>query len=514
MQVLPILLLPILSQLAPLSNSIPILRRPQPEYCNFNKYFILELYTINQTYIDNVLQNFFKLRDFHNRPPTFAPHIIAAATIARNLNLTLLSRLSAPQKIQQQSPSVYFFVYVFDSQGRTAKSLWDRYRHHSNNDSTSIKRQIIHEMPEFIQIKPSDFNFVYCDVPRQKLDSPFTLTAFTEPFHFTVWLYLLASIIATAILVNSELISARVQFHLTPVLSALITPGLVWSCSKIRRKLNYSGLFLLWTVCCLILVNFYSGAVTSFLITPPEGDPMTKIKHLLERNYALIFDGLVRFGLLKGTVQAYMSLLDRERMRNVNENMQVLENLLKSSSVVEEEDEFIEKIAYSGKFSSVVGWPYALYIATKANELITTRKKLVEGDDRSCLVGKELISGGPLFHVFIPPGSSRASAVYRRFVDSGLQDLWVKEFYGNAFSKRVQDRSKVISSTQIGDSQRNLASTMGDVKSLKLEGRVVKIFILWLLCVFASGFYFLIELFCGQVSKILRPKMTRPIQKN
>jgi len=120
-------------------------------------------------------------------------------------------------------------------------------------------------------------------------------------------------------------------------------------------------------------------------------------------------------------------------------------------------------------------WPFALSAVNDANFIITQNQYQTEKKPH-CYVGKHLIPTVNLYFGFTPPGSERLRNVFQDLFQTGLFSYWDAEFYKLAYAKRVQDRSKVVSPTQL---KTELTST---VNPLPLQGKTLMVFFLWAVC--------------------------------
>ncbi len=92
----------------------------------------------------------------------------------------------------------------------------------------------------------------------------------------------------------------------------------------------------------------------------------------------------------------------------------------------------------------------------------------------------------------VEPFSSKEGLVGRMtlyFMESGIRSYWMNEYFQLKYSARVQERGRVISSTEIryNFEDRRL------ILPLELHRKISAVFFLWMLCLLISGICFLGE---------------------
>lgn len=110
---------------------------------------------------------------------------------------------------------------------------------------------------------------------------------------------------------------------------------------------------------------------------------------------------------------------------------------------------------------------------------------------KHCYLGKQLIHGGEWYHIITSPMQRRIRDLAVYLQEGGFIVYWHNEMNSLGSSKRVQDRSKVISPTKIKyDFEQNL-------DNIQIEGRILTVFFLWGVCVAISIVVFIIEKLCS-----------------
>jgi len=224
-----------------------------------------------------------------------------ANILAQKINSTLLSAATAvKQNISIQNyPSILPSVQVYESSGVNLDNTWSKYRQPS---------RVYFEDLFLMRLSSIGFNFGYCEIPRLKFENPWNLTALLNAFDIYIWITLVTSIVALSITIyfkvlifsKGEKISEIFKYFIS-LISALIgtgvTPLLV---QNVKIK---SSLFVLWMFVCIIIINYYTGSITSLMIVPPEEDAMTIISQAIQRNYTLLFDDPYFFRILNASIQ-------------------------------------------------------------------------------------------------------------------------------------------------------------------------------------------------------------------
>ncbi len=232
---------------------------------------------------------------------------VVANILANSINATLISLPFAKQRnvSVQYFPSIMPYIQTYESSGLNLDYLWRKYQQ-PNRD--------YYEDLFLLRRHPNGFNFAYCEIPRNKLQSPWNLDALSEAFDVYVWGILVISIIALSItiyfktvgLLDSKLFSpgkflSGIFTSFISSLSALVTPGV--SLLFVQNVKINNVVFILWMFVCIIIVNYYTGSVTSLMIVPPSEDAMTFVSQAVKRNYTLVFDDANIMRILNGTVR-------------------------------------------------------------------------------------------------------------------------------------------------------------------------------------------------------------------
>lgn len=420
-------------------------------------FILLQLENLPFTGQD-LLQNIFtdrsRIRDYHNndRLALYGAQIIVANIVTTKMNCTVIAK-GHPKFIDDgRYPKIIPVVYQYDSE-MDMLSMWKMF----GSSLTGAR-------PMFIQFD-SNFlgpcNFVYCTTHVRRQDSLWDFSIFTDPFDWAIWSLLMLSLLSVGVIAFSSFSRKDISAKLLSSLAPLLNIGSVTG--------GNSKLFILWMFTCLILVNVYTGELTSKVIIPPPDESISNIEQLEKNNYTLFYG-------LQGLADLIKSDADMFTRLGVFEG-QILQRMT-SKTVVWPNlgigEEYVLGLVSQDKMASFASAAYVMWIASNANEMVRTGTNLSSQIlQKKCYVGKELVSYGHLYFTFIPPKSVELAAILSRLVDAGIVRRWYDESTAVMHSARVQDRVKVISPTQLVDDKHS-------VNALALQGNIVTIFLSWM----------------------------------
>lgn len=132
--------------------------------------------------------------------------------------------------------------------------------------------------------------------------------------------------------------------------------------------------------------------------------------------------------------------------------------------------------------------------AHRGNKLIQQHATNSLQKARRCHVGKESIRVDESFVVTLPPKNKQVTQVFNKLVEAGIQQRWSQESRATALFKRVQDRVKFVSITNIKEVEDNLPV------ALKVGGKTLTIFLLGGICIFLPTVAFAVELAIKRVA--------------
>ncbi|CAL8137054.1 unnamed protein product [Orchesella dallaii] len=215
------------------------------------------------------------------------------------------------------------------------------------------------------------------------------------------------------------------------------------------------------------LANFYNGIVTSLLIQPIPVKMMEVLGDLVVNNYSLVFpftsptvygSTLELLGIYKNFRSQICSHGNQNgkifpRKLSNEEELDILMANPKSQYLPDKE--FLERVAYGQNSAAFGPWLFVYRVYQRVMHLIESRRfsKSKDFDEnrqsfnikRSCFVGKKMITGITNLWTFYPPNSEWIFRTFLGFAQNGIDKLWVREFYGLNYAKRVQDRGKILS---------------------------------------------------------------------
>lgn len=428
----------------------------------------------SEIYIKNVLESA-RLRDQSAKlypviPPDFAINYVFGQLIAERFNLTLITNdhplFKATSKqgrtcgslVMTPFPQLVFPVHVFGGI-QNIENLQNCFKGPTENSHK------VEGHPIFVRKENLLYNFAYCFEPKKQYESNWNFKIFTDPFDIRIWFSISTLLLLVSIVVS---ITTRQDFCTTFLcsLAALLDNEI--------RHLKNSKLYILWLFTTLLIVDLYSGAITSQVIAPPEYSRLTKFSQLEANNFSMI--------LPHQSVHNSVSAAARV-MRNFSgttENVKILERLLPGSKVItrKDGDSFYKSLTGSKNVAALAGSNYAVWYATTGTRLVAQGGSANHRGKR-CHVGEELVNViGARFIVLIPPGSTLMAKVFQRLIAAGIIPRWDQEGNWLMYADRVQDRAKIISKIKF-------AKEVTTVKTLSMDGKIITVFLLWILCVTA-----------------------------
>lgn len=418
-----------------------------------------------------------RLRDFWNLKYGlgFWPvRHIQAGLIADGANATLITNGHCCLKSGDSGgvstyPRILPDARTLGTGGRTPIEIWRKY---FNNTSG------FQEMPELGLREKLPYSFTYCSaVQKRKGDSIWNFWFLTESFDKWTWLSIALSFILVSLLAHSSLRWRRLSFSFLSGFSVLSPGSVSGNVVKYRSKL-----FVLWILVSLVLINFYTGRMTSSVIKPPREEVLRTFGDLEKNNFTLIFDQKLAHGFLANTARILTQKLFVPRY------IRALSKLLQTSVVKVDRAWFIKTMATHDKVASTNGWTYALWDAMESTTWISRQSV----KSRKCHVGEELVDSGERYFALLPPRSIKLSKVYQQLLVSGIMQRWEQEDNAMAMPKRIQNHN------QVGISDKLALFNVDNNKThqLRMEGEIVTIFFLWAICIVGSSVWFFVEKSC------------------
>lgn len=418
-----------------------------------------------------------RIRDFHNLYLGVEPFVVFMNVIAKAVNASLIMHeKNYDYNVTYPHPTIIPDLRAFEIHQKTVTNIWNIYYSRSKNKG---------DLPLLFPFPLDsilDSNFAYCDTSRGKSDSVWTFSIFSDPFSQWIWIWLGTCLMVISIIAFSSINKLSFQFITT------IAPlfGQFETSSK-----RHSGLFLLWMFACTILINEYSGEITSNMIKPVPDDMAQTAEQLADRNFTLVFVKQDEVTELNKMIEDTLRITKNEQVRRKQMAMQKLLH-----GATQEPFDPITGIGFAGfvygtKQVAFCPWGMAIWGATRASywlKLDAERRGV--RNRRKCYVGKELIRYGPAYFTFLPPNNKVVARAYESLAEFGIAQLWIQEGLAALHSRRVQDRVRVKSPTKVVDLQGESEDASA---SLRLQGKMLIIFLLCSLCLAFSFACFLVE---------------------
>ncbi len=455
------------------------------------KYLVMNYYQAPQSELQETFKYFYRKRDYYRVPyrnfTVFGPTYNSFNAIAEVNNITLITDKYFETANISNHNCINFYpnVWTFPE---APYSLQKIFRHKSSQKNQS-SRQISNSEVTIIPIPQFDFNFVYCDAPKLRREVPWNIESLYYVFKSNVWLLILLSIFG--VMTALKFIANQATFSET----AFVTLGLIFPDGiDLENKFKRIPLLYFWIFACFNLSNHYSAIITSTVISPPKERSFSFLSDIAKNNFTLLLDSKVSFQIVntsvRNQVDDYGNNSDIVALNGALENFVTKVRLLSlevhSGSG---ERKGAQLLASKGKFYLVHMWQFVLTYFDEVNNLfgsITPHKRPVH-----CYLGKRLVPSGAMYMLFVSPGTGNKHKLKRTFfllMDSGIYLYWRKEYIQLVHSMRVQDRSKVISSTKVVYDFEDVV-----ISPLLLEGKISSVFFLWFVCM--TGICFPIFLF-------------------
>lgn len=313
----------------------------------------------------------------------------------------------------------------------------------------------------FVQLNTNHWSFAYCDLPKTAKISVWNFSIFTAPFDMWTWLLFLLSF--CLVVAFSGLTLSRVSsFPWVPTLSAALSLGT----EALSRR---SGLFILWMFVCQVIPTLYIGTIQSSLISPPMDDVMTEFHELQERNYSLVYPNALK--MYTDDLVVYINSIPKFPTGDV---IKWLLNRAVNQSL---EEVYYYLAVYPGRWVTIGPWYTTHYFSWLQRSVMAYMNETERKKARICHVGEELITLGIDFYEFHPPGHEKLAWTFQSLVYAGIYQRWDSEGHALMHSERVQDRVRVKSKRII------LKLGQPVIKALRMERKIVTIFLMWIICV-------------------------------
>lgn len=444
---------------------------------SFTKYVITTGFGRGYTELTHVLRSFPKLRDFHQgydteggRPLYHFPWLILANTIAEGVNATLIT----PDCCRQPVSKFPWILQTYSAteaatEGGSALTILERYMGLKFPKLGTPKRYLeptkaTSELPRFSLVSQEYMNFFYCGVPKKRRTYPWKFNLFTDPLDHWTWIFLLVFFLFIASILTYHDFNNEEAPEIAQVLfSATLQLGT-------HRFSRHSGLLTLWMGATMFLVFIYSGEITSTLIRPSENDIMTTFSDLRNQNYTPYISTAMNLGILKSTLLS---------MKSSSPTRKNIEYFLQNMEMDNTWNPLENSVFGSQRFS--IDWcELILESLHRSHEIIERGSTTPWQKARRCHIGQELLRFDEEFFVTLPPRNEEVNVVHTLLFQTGIAQRFSKEYVDMVISRRVQDRARIVGRTKV----KEMEDVPVDV--VKLEGKIVTVFLLWVVCIFGT----------------------------
>lgn len=445
-----------------------------------NKIVIKDFFIINQDFLSMAIKKYPRVRDFYNEPPYFGPTVHQSFIVSEKMNATLIMKANLKKHCRDSFDNPLFPTISISNMGSSLIKKFERWPPGTLRSNP--------DRPRVILPLTMALNFAYCNALREAVigNSPFSI--FHNTADYLVWISLTTSFFLVTVLVHTlTRFQGSLGDHFLVMLSALLCPGV----SMVTQLLQYCWLFTVWTCICLIFVTYYSGSMTSVVISPTPEWRMTHIGEVVERNYSLINSNPTGLHFIRQMVS--LNLPPPHVASNISDKFLEADKLLKmlqKAYAPSPSNKFFQMMASPEKYATVTSWTDAIFAATRSINYISQQQI----KSRKCYLGKELSYAQNFYHVFTPPENNRLADLFQKTMEGGLYDYWYGETVGVGQSERVQGRTRVLSRT-------SLVEETEPIHPLEIEGKLKNVFLFWLVCSAISTATWTMEVMWFQYTK-------------
>lgn len=425
-----------------------------------DKLVLFNLYNLAKPkYLRNTQRNFSRIRDMYNTrnmslQPNWsyrlAPTINLAQLVASVINASLVATSGRSLCPEVKSSVISIEPWTFAVDIPRGKGT----------------------VPVAEDILP--FNFGYCDVPHRGRKHDTVFQFFLNSADAAVWMCLLGTtmLVGYSVPIALEKDGTLHWSGDSAVLAAvavLLTPG----CAAQPKMAQHSLLFVMWMYASITFLTYYSGSLTSQIISPPVEAKMTKIEEIFENNYSLIHNPRTRvfLGRLIGSLLKGGTGKNETSLKVLHESVEMMQVLLNKSESTASLLSYLEKMAGGKKSATMSMWSVVIADINDVKYYIW----LNQIKNRKCYIGQELAYPSQVYYVISPAsldGAGKMIRTFQTFMETGVYHLWRREFEGIWVSLRVQDRRRVKGKITI------LEETV-KVRTLELDQKFSHIFELW-----------------------------------
>lgn len=424
---------------------------------------------MTQDLIDFAWSNFRKISQYNAKlyihPLPLFPRIILCHLVAIAENLTLV-----------EIPTYFFttldnpIIYPHLSFTTGLKTLWQTQQRFCNRKKDGCK------LLEFVQVEPLDDNFLYCDSRKKEGESVLSFFTLISCFDKATWCCIIVTLITQNLYMKAtkhfsyfDCKYAKKKYFIKPTRR----PDKHEFCEQM--------ILLIFSV---FLLNLYSSLITGTMIIPPEDEAFVSITDFSKNELKV---NLLVNKEFEFTIDKYRNISLTPHDHRTAEIIYVAKLLpnLSYATYLNYFSKMIEHTEYI--FVSVFEWHWAIQFSTVLNKEIFS-----EGQERTkrCFLGGKLIeTGNPRYFGVYDTTSSKIKSRFEALVEGGIYSRWEQESTAWTSALRMQDRFRILSKTKVRDGFES-----SPFYSLKMEGHVLKPFILFAICLVICTSCFVLEI--------------------
>lgn len=429
------------------------------------KILLFDYPWIDQTKVDLMIRNYSRVRNLHSKQASMevAPLVILINMIAVAFNATLLSATGLSQNCTGNITTIALQI--------PSREL----RLDSSRDQVETSLS-----PTIFPVTKSASNLVYCQNRRKKQENMSPLEIFRNTADTLVWMSLLLSILLISLLLKVGSTSDFSEILLT-TLSILLSPAI----SGISRN---SKLFVLWTFVCLLFLTYYSGSLTSVVISPPPDARFTKIDELYEHKYTLL--SISKFSADWVILSVNEGLRWSQKKNTTSyRRFTMLKELFTSSILIptDSDDETWYKKLWEAESKIFLFVYFATAVHTAGKLMVYLKNENIHGI--RCYLGEELEVVEMTYFMATSSGRNQVARIYLLLLEAGYYSFLEKEFWALISFNRVQDRVRVDPSLT-----RIVEETQAPRPLQIWEGKLRNVFLLWVICLGGGLGMFVLEI--------------------
>lgn len=212
----------------------------------------------------------------------------------------------------------------------------------------------------------------------------------------------------------------------------------------------------------MLLNTHYIGDFGSELAVPAPIRRLGEVSELYDDNFTLVFE----YPLGKEDV------INRYQRTTKEKYKQMVNKAVVNSDLIVE-------LTGSPKRAILENWSFVLRKVDEANAYMKSR--FMNGGRRTrsmiCYPGNTLEENRFEMFSLYTPGSQTVLSIFKRYIDTGVYDLWLGEFLGFSHSLRVQDRQKIRGKTTI------LIEENFEDRLHETNRKLMSLIYIWMICI-------------------------------